>query len=278
MFIKIKELLENPIFIKDYKIRKRRESRKKIRIPSYVGYLAVLTLPIIIIGMIFYLFKGGKNALWDENQWNQLSQSVITLTIFLQLFYFIFKSISNSFPLFSMEKELRTYNSLISSMLTSEDILKGKFLVAFYPLFLEITGLFPLFAILGLLFKLKISQIFAIYAMNVIFIIFFTLLGLYCSLTSNNSAKSHSRAAFIAGFLLVGTLLIDGIIFTMTHDFIPFSVFLNPGFAFASALYADKTSPTWFTLIGYICPILLFLASIELWKIMVFETSRLPEK
>jgi len=276
MICKVKELLENPIFLKDFKIRKRKEDRKKIRIPGYMGYLAVLTLPLVVIGTIFIVSSGTATHDW----WRQFSQITMAITIFLQLFYFIFKSISNSFSLFSSEKELRTYGGLISSMLSPADILHGKFMVAFYPLFLEITGFFPLFMGIGLLFKLSIGKIFAIYIINVIVIFFFTLLGLYCSMTSNSSSKSHSRAAFIAGFLLVGTLIIDSIIAALFSGFIPFTIFLNPGAAFASVLFSDQSSynPTWFNLIGLICPLILLVLSIQLWHILKYETRRLPER
>ena len=274
MVDKVKALLDNPIFLKDFKIRERKESRKKVRIPGYLGYLAVLTLPLLIVGAIFLASNSSATTYW----WDEFIKITMVITIFLQLFYFIFKSITFSFPLFSSEKERRTYGGLISSMLTAKEILMGKFLVAFYPLFLELTGFFPLFIGLGLLFKLKITQIFAVYIINLIVILFFTLLGLYCSLTSASSSKSHSRAAFIAGFLVVGTLLIDAIIATLFSDFIPFTVFLNPGAAFASVLFTDSTSPTWFHLLGIICPAILLLGSIELWNIMKFEAARLPER
>ena len=274
MVERIKNLLDNPIFLKDYRIRERKESRKKIRIPGYLGYLAVLTLPLLIVGAIFLASNNTGTTYW----WDEFIKITMVITIFLQLFYFIFKSITFSFPLFSNEKERRTYGGLISSMLTAKEILLGKFMVAFYPLFLEITGFLPLFIGLGLLFKMTIGKIMAVYIINVIVILFFTLLGLYCSLTSGSSSKSHSRAAFIAGFLVVGTLLIDAIIATLFSDFIPFTIFLNPGAAFASILFSEETSPTWFHLIGIICPAILLLASFELWNILKYETARLPER
>lgn len=278
MLESIKKYLDNPIFLKDYNIRKRKDTRKKLRIPGYVGYLAVLTLPLITIGMIFMITKEGGPEQWSAYVWDEFIKVSMVLTVYLQLFYFIFKGISYSFPLFSMEKEQRTYGGLISSMLTPGEILKGKFLVAFYPLFLELTGFLPLFIGLGLLFKLNFLQIFSVYFITLITMVFFILLGLYCSMTSRSSAKSHSRTAFIAGFLLVGTLLIDGVIASLAHDFIPFTIFLNPGAACASVLFTESHSPTWFSLMWVICPALLMLISFELWRIMNFEANRLPER
>jgi len=278
MIGQIKNLLENPIFLKDFNIRKRKENRKKIRIPGYLGYLAVLTVPMIIIGMFYIITNSGDPQKWDGHLWDEYLKTAMVITVFLQLIYFVFKSITYSFPLFSQEREQRTYGGLISSMMSPKDILRGKFMVAFYPLFLEVTGFLPLFVGIGLLFKMTIAQIGAIYIISVIVILFFTLLGLYCSLTSASSAKAHSRAAFIAGFLVLGTLLIDGLIATLAHDFIPFTVFLNPGAAFASVLFSSSYSPAWFTLLALICPILLLLVSFALWQIMAFEASRLPEK
>jgi hypothetical protein len=241
-----------------------------------MGYLAVLILPVTIL-CTFQCIVNGSNV-FEEYNWQQISTSAIAITMFLQLFYFVFKSITASFTLFSSEKELRTYGTLLSSLMSPGEILKGKFLVAFYPLFMELTGFFPVFFGLGLLLNLKLYQIFGAYFLNLIVILFFTLLGLYCSLTSNNSAKAHSRSAFIAGFLLVGTLLLDGLISSVAHNFIPFTVFINPGFALGGLLYGDPDSPTWLRALIVVCPFIMMLASYELWRVLSFESSRLPER
>ncbi|MCE1248527.1 MAG: hypothetical protein LWY06_17965 [Firmicutes bacterium] len=271
-----KEIFNNPIYIKDLYIRKRQESKKKFRIPGYVGYLAVLILPVTVLCSFQCIVNGA--SVFEEYNWQQITGTAVAITVFLQLFYFVFKSITASFTLYSSEREQRTYGTLLSSLMTPEDILKGKFFVAFYPLFMELTGFFPVFFGLGMLLNMKIHQIFGTYILDLIVILFFTLLGLYCSLTSGSSAKAHSRSAFIAGFLLVGTLLIDGLISSIAHDFIPFTVFINPGFALGGLLFGGPDSPVWLRALAVVCPFLMLVASYELWKVLSFESSRLPER
>ncbi|MCE1248528.1 MAG: hypothetical protein LWY06_17970 [Firmicutes bacterium] len=273
----LNNLLKNPIYIKAMYIKKRQESKKKLRIPSQAGYLAILFSPLIILSTFRYALHGAPS--FDGSAWEGISYTALAITMFLQLLYFVFKSVTSSFTSYSSEKEMRTYGSLLSSLMLPEDILKGKFFVSFYPLFMELTCFFPLFAIMGILLKLNVYQIVGSYFLNLIVIIFFTLIGLYCSMISNNSSKAHSRAVFIAGFIMVGTLLVDGLIASVSQGTsVPVTVFINPGVALGGLLYYSPALPFWFRAVVFVCPFLMLLGSLELWKVLSFETSRLPEK
>lgn len=268
-----KTLIENPIFMKDFTIMKHKETRKKFRVPGYVGYLAVLFLPLVLLST----YGAIESSRYGSFDFDSYVESAKVITIYLQLFYFIFKSISYSFNLFIREKENKTFESLIASQMSPVEILKGKFMVVFYPLFLELTGLLPVFFLLGLLFKFKLAQILGIYLINLLSIVFFTLIGFYASLVSKNSRQAHSWASLASGFFLVGTLIFDGIFSTLVSEFVPIMIFLNPGATLAAVSFTSYDGPAWFKFLTFIQPLAMLMLSWILWEWCLNKISKIPE-
>lgn len=273
MLSKLRSIFSNPIFIKDYNINKRRRKGKEIHISSFFLLVISLSLPFFLLGLLIRFSGVG----WEHFCANYSSIGLLVIAI-LQFIYFAYKSISCSFSLFSIEREHRTLDGLISTLLTPDDIILGKFMVAFFPLFLELTGYLPLMMSLGFLFCFSQLKILLIYFITLIFISFFTVLGLYCSLSTLNTQKANSRAVLISGFMIIGTLVIDGIICSLLGMMVPVAtMLLNPMASLWAVIYAGSMHfRIIFILPALLCPVMLIAISSMLWVNMRARLSNLP--
>lgn len=274
MLSKLRSIFSNPIFIKDYNINKRRRKGKEIHISSFFLLVISLSLPFFLLGLLIRFSGVG----WEHFCANYSSIGLLVIAI-LQFIYFAYKSISCSFSLFSIEREHRTLDGLISTLLTPDDIILGKFMVAFFPLFLELTGFLPLLMSLGFLFCLSQLKILLIYFMTLLFIHFFTVLGLYCSLSTLNTQRANSKAVLILGFLVIGTLVVDGLIWSLSVRIVPVvTMLLNPLASIVSVVFVESG---YFAIVcilpALLCPVLTLTAiSSMLWVNMRARLSNLP--
>ncbi len=241
MFDFIKELDNNPLYLKEKIIQKRGRGKRRFSIPESTGYLAILLMPL------FFLMAFNK---WNYTILNDGVKITFGITCYLQILYFCYRALSASFYLIVKEKEQRTFLSIITTPITPEEILKGKFLSAFCPVAKELTLLFPLFLLLGILAKLSILKLLGVYFLSMGYIIFIITGGLWASTIARNSQVAHSWTGGIIGFMPLGTYVFAMLmnvfvrIFTDSCGLIEKATFfplaLNPFSHLSVLLYLDS--------------------------------------
>ena len=195
-----KKLLSNPVFWLENKfiIKNAFTSVKIFRLFSYLLYPVILLLlmhfsPMFLNGYDILIKSMFSCPGWGEE---------IVFIICVQSSYFSLKSLLVSSSFITRDKEYKRYESIISMKIKPADILKGKFLAVFIPLFLELTTFYALFIFIGVNYNLVPFSIIVIYVSNVIYIAFFSIMGFYFSSISTKSGialkKSMAWFVFIA--------------------------------------------------------------------------------
>lgn len=197
----LENLNNNPVYIKEMKVRKRLNSRRKVKIPSWAGYLAILTLPAII----YVLENGFYIKVVDL-------RDISIATLFIQVIYFMYRAASASWGLISGEKEMKTYGNLISTGMSADEIVKGKFWSAFYPPARELTFFFPIFVISGTLLKIRMFLLLQAYLLTMLFTLFSAILGIYFSSRERNSTDARNNTVRTIVFLTIGVLIMSPIV------------------------------------------------------------------
>lgn len=203
MFRFIKNLNNNPIYLKEIRVRERVNSRSKLPVPTWTAYFAILFMPLAFT-MLMNTFKQRLNP-------NDL-KSVFLFSVLLQVIYYIYRGASSAWGLTSGEKEMKTYGNLFSTGMSPDEIVKGKFWAAFLPSAQELTILFPVFAAIGLLLRIQPLFLFEIYLLTLIFTAFFSMVGTYFSIREKTSAESRNNTIRTIAVLLVGIFLVGSII------------------------------------------------------------------
>ena len=199
----IKQLNNNPVFIKEMMAHERVNSRKKFRLPSWVGYFAILLLPLVFTSLMFI----GRSRLSINDM-----KSTFMVVIVLQTLYFTYRGASHAWSLIAKERELKTLGNLLSTALSPKEIVLGKFWAAFYPLAKELTLLLPVFVGMGILLGVGIFPLLLVYIINLIYIAFFGMVGLYFSGRSKTVIQARNNSIRVIAGLIVGTFLLATLI------------------------------------------------------------------
>ena len=205
MFNIIKKLDNNPVYLKELIQEKSRTSKRKYPIPAFLGYFTILVLPVLIV------YVTGKVC--GINPAPLDMQNTFIGTVILQCLYFCYRAAVHSMPLFAKEKELKTFQNLLSTGLSPFEIFAGKFWFVFRSLALELTVLLPLFIFIGFKMRIAVPYLLILYAYSIIFVIIITFLGLYQSLESENTTKARNKTFNILGAITVGSILLLFILF-----------------------------------------------------------------
>lgn len=184
-------LNRNPVFIKDQNIQKRIASHNKHVTSPWIGYLTILLLPMVIISLM---------SITKFEVSIDIMRYIFVGTCHLQVIYFCYRSIIHSHDLIIKEKELNTYDNLMTTLMSPQEIVLGKFWQSFYPLAWEVTILFPLFAFIGLALGVTALKLVMTYVFTHIFIAFFSLIGL--NLSSRSKSTYSARGSAILAFVL----------------------------------------------------------------------------
>ena len=197
------KLNNNPVYIKDITVQERLNSRKKLRLPTWSGYLAILLLPLAITIMM--------TSFKQRLSLNDL-KGVFMASIFLQVIYYIYRGASHAWGLITGEKEMKTYGNLISTGMSADEIVRGKFWASFFPLAKELTYLFPVFAGIGLLLQIQIFFLLQVYLMTLLFTAFFSMVGTYFSAREKTSIEARNNTVRTIAFLLVGIYVVSSVL------------------------------------------------------------------
>jgi len=197
MFEAIRALNQNPIFAKEQQVHRRIHSQKKFAMPSWTGYLSILLLPVLL-GFLLNLIK----VLTPDDIKYFFIGSIV-----LQVLYYCYRGLSHSWNLIAREREMKSYDSLISTVMSPNEIVKGKFWSSFYPLALEIIALLPVFLLTGLLLRIKVLCLAFTFIFTILFAAFFSMAGLYFSARANNTVQARNNSIRLLAFMSIGTII-----------------------------------------------------------------------
>lgn len=198
-----KKLNENPVYIREKLLFSKEKARKKF-VSAFFIHLAILILPALS-GYLYGIFDKGLPV---DNLKILFSFSMV----FSILFYLVVGFSSCS--LFARERERRTYDDLISTAMSPEEIVLGKFWSSFYPAALEMTTYFPIYLIMGLLLKMSLLPLFLIYVFVLVVIALTSLTGLYFSINAQTADEAGVKCGSIlypiffvvSGFTILGPI------------------------------------------------------------------------
>ena len=95
---------------------------------------------------------------------------------------------------------------MMTTPLTPEVIMRGKFWAAFYPTVKELIVCTPLFIIIGLLSGTDPLKLAGVHVLTLVYILLITTGGLWASARARSSQNAHSRTGLILISLIIGSL------------------------------------------------------------------------
>lgn len=180
------KLNENPVYIREKILFEREKKRKKFVSPFFI-HLAILILPALS-GYLYGIFDKGLPV---DNL-----KTLFSFSMVFSILFYLFVGFG-SCSLFAGERERRTYDDLISTAMSPEEIVLGKFWFSFYPAALEMTTYFPIYLIMGLLLKMSLLPLFLIYVFVLVAIALTSLTGLYFSINAQTANEAGVRCSSI---------------------------------------------------------------------------------
>jgi len=288
LYIFINRLIKNPLFIKDLIIQKRINNKNNKHITSWTIYLLIYYFPI----MIAHIFTKGttpEDIVFSSKVLKNCQYSFI-LSCYIQILYYWYRGICESFSLFVREKEYKTFESIINTSLSPEDILIGKFWTVFYPLSFELTVLFPFFFSMGFLTGVPYIKLFSLYFLTIFFIAFSGTIGLWASVNSKTAENAHVLTCGIIGLILFAPFIFSFILVIIckylfcgpVYVIICLPLFLNPLFSLTQILFYGKeiTFISLYYLIGSILTLVSVYSTttLYLWKNIIKQLAVIPEE
>jgi hypothetical protein len=278
---------KNPLYMKDKIIQDRINSRKRFRfLPAWLGYLSIFLIPMIFVAC----------AKFHDHDMIRVEhfRSCIIFSCYLQIIYFSYRALSNSFSLIVREREQRTFDSIITTIISPGDILLGKFWIASSPLLYELTLLFPVFVWAGLLTDIPFFKLLSVYLFTLGIIIFSVISCLWASARGRNTQNAHAWAGGIMGGIIFGTFIVTiflSIICTilvpknmyLVNQIASFPLFFNPFYSLTMILRLEDISmwdESQYFLMGPLLGILLLypFLTVWFWKDTLKQLSVVPEE
>ena len=196
----IREIEENPIYVLENRYYKKTIKSKFTRfMERNAGYFAVAFL------LLFMFIIISRSTIPFE-----LVKSLFFIPITLAVLYLSYTALTKSLYLFASEKERRSYQSLISTLLSPQEIFWGKFFCVVYPLIKKFLFIYTFPAFVCTLFGLSIYTVILTPLCVILITSFFTMLGLFISIH-----KDTVLAARKTGLMLFFILILSGILMSM---------------------------------------------------------------
>ena len=248
-FRRFLKIFENPICIS--------EVRRGLR---GVKIFIVLSIYLIILTVVLYVIWSAASDSLMRNQ--EVGRTILASTAVIQFIFILLMCPSFTCGAISSEKERKTYELLITSLLEPPDIVLGKL---FYSI--VYTGLFLLaslpFSCTAFFFGgVSPFEIICVYLILLLIAIFISLMGLYYS-SRFNSTSASMRSAYLTMFFL----------FMFVTNIIPVFIYGNMG-PVPHVPFIFFTIPLWlFAIINF-----LFIMIIIFYSTLAFLEVPSPKR
>jgi len=275
-------LYNNPIFFRETRVFPRSRGMKFLSILHLLIYPLIYIVPFLFVSFTYLISEHWDHYLRDIKG---ILAGCFTFAVVIQFFYILGTSISTQTSL-TKEKEMKTYEGLVASLMSPSEIILGKLLVCLYPTLTALLVYSPFFAGMGILAGFSFWGLVSVVFYSVGFSVFCGLVGIFASSVSSQSKKAQNVASAILAFLILATGFVDFIILMTiraafpTAPSFPVLSFLNPGAGFASAMMSsvnqvnDMGAFRFFWIVNFL---LLTLLGFALWRNAIKNVKRISD-
>ena len=191
--------IENPVFQKELRshLLSRRQS-KAVRI-------AASAVAAILVGMMYYFSV--RAIVRGQMEGRDLFQVVA----WCQLVLIIFLAPSLTANAITQEREQQTWNALLLTRLSGDEIVIGKLLARLAPAVILLLLFVPLSLLAAVAGNLPASALYLSYLLLIATTVFYGAIGLFSSWVYRRTSVATSAASGVIAFFVVGTYLLLGL-------------------------------------------------------------------
>ena len=192
----IEKLRNNPIFMRDRLIRRKPEKGRKFKFPSWGVYLIILLFAPFVGLILFINFKIHPNVKGIEilPLIIKSMRNCFAVSIVLQFIFFSYRGCEEGCRLMFNDEIYDYAQEHLESGMNQKDILLGYVMSAFYATAEELTMFLTFFVILGLAMGYNIPGLFLTYLFTLLFIAYFTLIGVKNSCLVETFKKAMEKS------------------------------------------------------------------------------------
>jgi len=196
----VKPILDNPVFWKE--LRGRTRSRRLGKAGRFAGLFVVgATIALVYFAVLRGLFGPDSSA-------NQARDTHTLLTVGMQATLLLFLAPAISAGSITLEREQQTWNALLLSRLSANEIVAGKFWASLVPSALLLALFAPLCGLAALAGNVPAEAVLLSGGVLVGMALFYTALGLFCSWAQRRTYLATAAAFGAVAFLAVGTVIL----------------------------------------------------------------------
>ncbi len=236
----LKQLMDNPIYFRESRVLTATKGVRFHKILNAVIYPLMYAIPPFFV-LLTYIMSAHVDHFYRDL--TNILKGCFYFSAGVQFFYILISSLNGTQFSFTREKEQKTYDSLISTLMTPVEIYRGKFFSGMYPTLLSLVAYSPLFIAMGLAVRCTLSGVLTVLVFSLVLTLFSGAAGIFASL-SKDSKRAQNIVTGIFAILIMGTGLMDFLayvgyhaLFSSSHFFPLFST-LNVGAGYVSALYS----------------------------------------
>jgi len=237
----LRQLMDNPIFFRESRVVKATKGVRFHKILNAIIYPLMYAIPPMFI-LLTYIMSGHIDHFYRDL--TNILKGCFYFSAGVQFFYILISSLNGTQGAFTREKEQKTYDSLIATLMTLVEIYRGKYLSAMYPALLSLMAYSPLFILMGLAVRCTLSGLLTVLVFSLALALFSGAAGLFASLFSKDTRGSQTIVTGIYAALIMGTGLLDFLAYagyrSLFHhgSFFPLFSSFNIGAGYVSALYS----------------------------------------
>lgn len=251
----LSQLWDNPIFVRTRQVEERTlGSGARAYIQRYGAGLAILFGPLGLY-LLFSTDHWGDPARVLESLGGLLNFSAV-----LMVLYVTSRALNGTFSAITLEREQKTYDTLVSTNLSGSELLCGKAASGLWPVVRELCLVAPLALGLGALAGYPVEAV-AYLALCLACLGFFGATGLAMSYASSSTQHATRRGTALAGFFMLGGPMLDWFLYGLTRGetFTPMATYLSP----LAAAISVPSSELW---AGSL--VLYAVGTVVLWKML----------
>lgn len=260
---------DNPIFVRSRQVERRALGNgPRALLHKFGGSLLILFGPL---GLCL-LFAADEMRSRPLSWFCEALGPVLSFSAFLLVLYFTGRALNGTFNGITVEKEQRTFDTLLATRIGPAELVAGKLASGLWPVVREMAVTGPLGLGLGLLAGYPLqSLIFLLlcFASAVLF----SLLGLTTSYSCSSTQRASRRSTALASFLLLGGPMVDWFLYGLVGlngsggEFTPVAMYLSP--LAAAGSIANGGATLW---IGTVT--LYALGSAVLWTVLLRQAQQ----
>ncbi|MBO4309739.1 MAG: hypothetical protein J5856_01595 [Lachnospiraceae bacterium] len=189
-----------------------KEMTMDMKKPKIMILIILINAMISMVGLIFFLIIG-VSALEGVNSYRTLAWYLIT-TVFIEAFILLFITPAITAGTVSLEKERQTLDVLLTTRMTTWEIIKGKYGSCFVFLAFLLLSTFPMMSIIFIYGGISFFQLVYILLVLIVFIGFVASFGVFFSALTKNTIVSviltylfllfYFALTFMLPFILLG--------------------------------------------------------------------------